>query len=311
MNTQLTGPPATATEPLIVNTRDRLGDALEQLPRGRSSTRRTALVPTMGALHAGHASLLDEARQRGDLLVASIFVNPMQFAAGEDLSRYPRTLDADLELCAQHAVDVVFVPDVDVVYPGGRPQVTLDPGPLADILDGASRPGHFHGVLTVVAKLFGLVRPSVAVFGQKDYQQLVLIRRMVTDLCMPVEVVGAPTVRETDGLALSSRNRYLSPDERRAAVALSAALGAGAAAGPAGSGDVLAAAERVLAREPLVSPDYVALRDVDLGAAPRAGDARLLVAATLGSTRLIDNAAVTLGGAAVPDVPESAGLVAG
>jgi pantoate--beta-alanine ligase len=151
----------------------------------------------------------------------------------------------------------------------------------------------------------------VAVFGQKDYQQLVLIRRMVTDLCMPVEVVGAPTVRASDGLALSSRNRYLSPDERRAAVALSAALGAGAAAGPGGSTDVLAAAERVLGREPMVELDYVAVRGVDLGAAPRAGDARLLVAATVGRTRLIDNAAVTLGCGAVPDVPESAGLVAG
>ena len=311
MSTQLTGRSGTTSEPLIATSRDQLRDALDRLARGRGSTCRTSFVPTMGALHGGHASLLDEARGRGDLLVASIFVNPTQFAAGEDLSRYPRALEADLEMCATHAVDVVFVPDVDVVYPGGTPHVTLDPGPVAEILEGASRPGHFHGVLTVVAKLFGLVRPAVAVFGQKDYQQLVLIRRMVIDLCMPVEVVGAPTVRETDGLALSSRNRYLSHDERRAAVALSAALGAGAAAGPAGSGDVLAAAERVLAREPLVSPDYVALRDVDLGAAPHAGDARLLVAATLGSTRLIDNAAVTLGGAAVLDVPESAGLVAG
>jgi len=298
MSVRLTGPPATATEPVVVTTRDQLADALDRLGSGRRGTRRIALVPTMGALHAGHASLLDEARERGDLLVASIFVNPMQFAAGEDLSRYPRTLDADLELCAQHGVDVVFVPEVEVVYPGGRPWVTVDPGPLGDLLDGASRPGHFHGVLTVVAKLFGLVRPSVAVFGEKDYQQLVLIRRMVSDLCMPIEVVGVPTVREIDGLALSSRNRYLSPDERRAALVLSEALLAGVAAGQHGSAGVLAAAEQALTRQPTVALDYLALRDVDLAEPPRTGEARLLVAAKVGTTRLLDNAAVNLGAGA-------------
>ena len=160
-------------------------------------------------------------------LVASIFVNPLQFGAGEDLDRYPRTFDADLELCAAQGVDVVFAPSVDEVYPGGDPQVTVDPGPRGDILEGASRPGHFRGVLTVVAKLFGLVQPDVAVFGEKDYQQLALITRMVRDLCMPIEVVGAPTVREADGLAMSSRNRYLDPDATQAAVALSRALFAG------------------------------------------------------------------------------------
>jgi len=298
MSAQLSSPTDAATEPLVVTTRDKLADALDRLASGRRGMRRTAFVPTMGALHAGHASLLDEARGRGDLLVASIFVNPMQFAAGEDLSRYPRTLDADLELCARHGVDVVFVPEAEVVYPGGRPWVTVDPGPLGDLLDGASRPGHFHGVLTVVAKLFGLVRASVAVFGEKDYQQLVLIRRMVSDLCMPIEVVGVPTVRDRDGLALSSRNRYLSPDERRAALVLSEALLAGVAAGHHGSAGVLAAAEQALARQPTVALDYLALRDVDLAEPPRTGEARLLVAAKVGSTRLIDNAAVNLGAGA-------------
>jgi len=298
MSVRLTGPPATATEPVVVTTRDQLAGALGRLAGGPGGTRRTAFVPTMGALHAGHASLLDEARGRGDLRVASIFVNPMQFAVGEDLGRYPRTLETDLELCARHGVDVVFVPPVDEVYPGGRPQVTVEPGPLGAILDGASRPGHFNGVLTVVAKLFGLVRPAVAVFGQKDYQQLVLIRRMVTDLCMPVEVVGVPTVRESDGLALSSRNRYLSPDERRAALVLSEALLAGVAAGHHGSAGVLAAAEQALARQPTVALDYLALRDVDLAEPPRTGEARLLVAAKVGTTRLLDNAAVNLGAGA-------------
>ena len=157
-------------------------------------------------------------------MVVSIFVNPMQFAPGEDLDRYPRTFDADLELCAEHGADIVFAPSVEEVYPGGDPQVTVEPGPLASVLEGASRPTHFRGVLTVVAKLFGLVRPDVAVFGEKDYQQLVLIRRMVSDLCMGVDVVGADIVREEGGLALSSRNRYLDEDQRWRAKALSRTL---------------------------------------------------------------------------------------
>ena len=187
-------------------------------------TTTVGFVPTMGALHAGHASLMERARKEVGSeapVVVSIFVNPMQFGAGEDLDRYPRTLDADLALCAELGVDVVFAPSVDEVYPGGDPQVTVDPGPLATVLEGSTRPTHFHGVLTVVAKLFGLVRPDVAVFGEKDYQQLVLIRRMVSDLCMGVDVIGADIVREHDGLALSSRNRYLDVEQRRSAVALS------------------------------------------------------------------------------------------
>jgi pantoate--beta-alanine ligase len=251
----------------------------------------------MGALHEGHARLMRTARElvsSGDAVVASIFVNPMQFAPGEDLDRYPRTFDADRELCAVQGVDIVFAPTVDEVYPGGHPQVTVAPGALGTVLEGVTRPTHFHGVLTVVAKLFGLVRPDVAVFGQKDYQQLTLIRRMVADLCMDIEIVGAETVREADGLALSSRNQYLSPEQRRAAVALSVALRAGADAGPAGPSAVRRAALAVLDEAAGVELDYCELTDPDLGPAPECGEARLLVAARVGSTRLIDNVPVTL-----------------
>ena len=258
------------------------------------------LVPTMGALHEGHAALLREARSRAGergAVVASVFVNPLQFGPGEDLDRYPRTMADDLALCARAGVDVVFAPGVAEVYPGGpdAARVTLDPGPLGGVLEGRVRPTHFRGVLTVVAKLFGLVRPDVAVFGQKDYQQLVLVRRMVADLCLSVEVVGADTVREPEGLALSSRNRWLSADERRVATALSAALRAGAAAGAAGPQDVRRAAAAVLAAEPELDLDYLELTSPDLGPAPQAGPARLLVAARVGATRLIDNVAVALG----------------
>jgi pantoate--beta-alanine ligase len=252
----------------------------------------------MGALHEGHRSLLDEARRRvtpTDAVVASIFVNPLQFAPGEDLDRYPRAFDADLAVCADAGVDVVFAPTVDEVYPGGEPQVTVDPGPLGSVLEGGSRPTHLRGVLTVVAKLFGLVRPDVAVFGQKDYQQLTLVRRMVEDLCLPVEIVGGETVRETDGLALSSRNRYLTAEQRVVALALSESLRAGAAAGSAGPDAVRRAALGVLDATPGLDLDYLELTDPRLGPAPAQGEARLLVAAKVGATRLIDNTAVTLG----------------
>jgi pantoate--beta-alanine ligase len=282
--------------PRVATTRAELAAALAG---ARSRDGRVALVPTMGALHAGHTSLFDHAGKAvspDDLVVASIFVNPMQFGPGEDLERYPRTLDEDLALCADHDVDVVFVPSVEEVYPGGEPEVTLDPGPRAGVLEGAARPSHFRGVLTVVAKLFGLVRPDLAVFGEKDYQQLVLIRRMAQDLCLGIDVQGAPTVREPDGLALSSRNRYLSAADRHRALALSAALVAGRDAGPEGRSAVVSAAGAVLA-EAGVAPDYLALTDPDLGDPPGAGEARLLVAARVGSTRLIDNSAVLLGAA--------------
>ncbi|GAA4743463.1 pantoate--beta-alanine ligase [Modestobacter marinus] len=253
------------------------------------------LVPTMGALHEGHRTLVRAAREHGGSVVVSVFVNPTQFGPGEDFDRYPRTWDADLAALAEEGADLVFHPPVEEVYPPRALGVTVQPGPLGEVLEGAVRPGHFAGVLTVVAKLFGLVRPDVAVFGEKDYQQLTLIRAMARELALGVQVVGVPTVREDDGMALSSRNRYLSPEQRQAAAALSAALRAGAQAGPQGAGAVLAAARAVLAEAPDLLQDYLELTDPDLGPAPTAGPARLLVAARAGSTRLIDNTAVELG----------------
>jgi pantoate--beta-alanine ligase len=254
-----------------------------------------ALVPTMGALHEGHRSLVRAARERAASVVISVFVNPTQFGPGEDFDRYPRTWDADLAALAEEGADLVFHPEVDDVYPPGALGVTVDPGPLGAVLEGAVRPGHFAGVLTVVAKLFALVRPDQAFFGEKDYQQLTLVRAMARELALGVEVVGVPTVREDDGMALSSRNRYLAADQRAAAATISAALRAGAEAGPDGPAAVLAAARAVLATEPSLLQDYLELTDTELGPAPAAGPARLLVAARAGTTRLLDNVAVTLG----------------
>ncbi|WP_148613589.1 pantoate--beta-alanine ligase [Nocardioides rubriscoriae] len=282
----------------LVTTRTELADALSAR---RRAGERVGFVPTMGALHEGHASLMTRARTEVGTgpLVVSVFVNPLQFGPGEDLDRYPRTLDADLEVCAAHGVDLVFAPAVDEVYPTWPPAVTVDPGPLGSVLDGASRPGHFTGVLTVVAKLFGLVRPDVAVFGQKDYQQLVLIRRMAADLCLGVDVVGAETVREPDGLALSSRNRYLDPEQRRDALALSRTLRAAAEAAPYGVGAALDAARAELRAAPGVDLDYLELVLPDLAPlpddVPAGTEARALIAARVGSTRLIDNLPLTIG----------------
>ncbi|MET9493598.1 pantoate--beta-alanine ligase [Streptomyces sp. NPDC006552] len=198
--------------------------------RTRARSGQRVVVMTMGALHEGHATLIRTARERAGAdgeVVVTVFVNPLQFGAGEDLDRYPRTLDADLKIAEQAGADAVFAPSVDEVYPGGQPQVRIAAGPMGELLEGAARPGHFDGMLTVVAKLLHLTRADVALFGQKDAQQLALIRRMVRDLNFDVEIVAVPTVRESDGLALSSRNRYLSPDERRSALALSRALFAG------------------------------------------------------------------------------------
>jgi pantoate--beta-alanine ligase len=258
----------------------------------------------MGALHAGHAALFRAARDRvgAGQVVASIFVNPLQFAAGEDLDRYPRTLDADLELCALEGVDIVFAPGVDEVYPGGEPEVTVDPGPLGSVLEGEVRPGHFRGVLTVVAKLFGLARPDLAFFGEKDYQQLVLVRRMSRDLCLDVDVVGVPTVREPDGLALSSRNRYLGPEDRQRATVLSRALQAAQKRGVHGLPAARWEAMRVLDEVPEseLALDYLAIRTPELAEVgdehpATATEARILVAGRVGGTRLIDNAPITLG----------------
>ncbi|HET7386061.1 MAG TPA: pantoate--beta-alanine ligase [Nocardioidaceae bacterium] len=281
--------------PRVVRTRDELDDALAEIP---ADFRQVGLVPTMGALHAGHDALLRIGRSRvgpTGTLVVSLFVNPLQFAPGEDLDRYPRTFEDDLTMCAARGVDVVFAPSVGEMYPDGESTVTVDPGELGAMLEGKARPGHFRGVLTVVARLFGLVRPDVAVFGEKDYQQLVLVRRMVRDLALRVHAVGAATVREDDGLALSSRNRYLDSRQRRDATALSRALRAGAAAAPGGAVPVLDAAGAVLRATAGIQTDYLELTDPELGPAPDAGAARLLVAARVGATRLIDNIPVELG----------------
>jgi pantoate--beta-alanine ligase len=277
---------------LVARTRDELDTALKPF---RADQAGVGFVPTMGALHAGHTALMRAARDRVPALVVSIFVNPLQFGPNEDFSRYPRPFEADLAMCAAEGVDVVFAPPYDVVYPTGDPSITVDPGPLADDLEGASRPGHFRGVLTVVAKLFGLVRPDLAVFGQKDYQQLALIEAMTRDLSMAVEIVGSPILREPDGLALSSRNRYLGPDDRRRALALVAGLRAGAEAGTAGPDAVQQAGSSVLEAAEGVDLDYFEVRATDLGPAPESGIGRMLTAARVGTTRLIDNMAVHLG----------------
>ncbi|WP_424183979.1 pantoate--beta-alanine ligase [Actinokineospora sp. G85] len=265
----------------------------------RATGRKIALVPTMGALHEGHRELMSRARRiPNTVLVVSIFVNPLQFGAGEDFDRYPRPLEADLAVCEAERAELVFTPSAEALYPPGA-QVTVHPGPLGEELEGAARPGHFAGVLTVVAKLLNIVRPDFAMFGEKDYQQLTLIKRMVRDLDMETQVVGIPTIRESDGLAMSSRNAFLDDDQRAAAVTLSAALTAGAHAAQQGAEAALSAARSVLDEADGVSVDYLALRAPDLGPAPDGGEARLLVAAELGGTRLIDNAAVHLGAGSV------------
>jgi pantoate--beta-alanine ligase len=282
---------------LVVGTRDELDAALQPFRTGHGEI---GFVPTMGALHPAHAALMRAAHERAAGLVVSIFVNPLQFGPDEDFGRYPRPFDADLELCAAERVDVVFAPSYDVIYPTGERSVTVDPGPLGDQLEGASRPGHFRGVLTVVAKLFGLVRPDLAVFGQKDYQQLALVRAMTHELSMAVEIVSIAIVREPDGLALSSRNRYLAPDQREHALALVAALRAGAEAGSAGPDAVRRTGRAVLDAAHGVDADYFDVRATDLGPAPDSGHGRMLTAARVGDTRLIDNMAVHLGSGALP-----------
>ena len=260
----------------------------------RHTGRRVMLVPTMGALHDGHMALVRAAKRvPGAVVVVSIFVNPLQFGTGEDLDAYPRTLDSDLEMLAEEGVEIVFTPTPAVMYPDG-PRTTVHPGPLGTELEGAVRPTHFAGMLTVVLKLLQIVRPDRAFFGEKDYQQLVLIRQMTEDLNVGVRIVGVPTVRESDGLAMSSRNRYLTPDEREQACALSSALLAGMYAAGGGPAAVVDAARAVLDEVPAISIDYLELRDPWLEPAPAVGPARLLVAARLGSTRLLDNIGIEL-----------------
>lgn len=268
----------------------------EELAAVRAGVRGTlALVPTMGALHEGHRALIRRAHELADNVAVSIFVNPLQFAPHEDLDRYPRPFSKDIETCAAEGVDIVFAPTPQVMYPR-EPEVRLSSGRMGTVVEGASRPGHFDGVLTVVLKLFNLIRPDIALFGEKDAQQLALIRRMVADLDIPVQIVAGRTVRELDGLALSSRNRYLTPADRRTALGLSRALQAGEDAVDRGPAAVLRAARAVLDEavkaDPPLDLDYLALVDpvtfepVDDA---HAGLAVLAVAGAVGTTHLIDN----------------------
>lgn len=277
----------------IIRDADALKRELDALREGGATI---AFVPTMGALHDGHMALVAEAKLRADHVVASIFVNPTQFAASEDLGTYPRREAADAALLDAAGVAILWAPDVETMYPDG-PEATVKAGPAAEGLDGAARPGHFDGVATVVARLFDQVRPDFAIFGEKDYQQLAVIRQLVQGLNLPVEIVGIPTWRDADGLALSSRNAYLSEEERTAARALPRALGEAAAAIQAGA-DVAETLDKARARleaagfDPI---DYVALHDAETLAPLTKLDrpARLLAAARMGRTRLIDNLPVT------------------
>ena len=285
----------TTDEMRVVRTREAAQSAYDALPAG--ATR--AAVLTMGALHDGHAALIRQARsvvgQDGHVTV-TIFVNPLQFLAGEDLGRYPRTSKADIEVCAREGADLVLVPPVGVVYRSGEPSVTVDPGPLGTLLEGAMRPGHFRGMLTVVHKLLCITGADLTFFGEKDYQQLVLVRRMVGDLDLPVQVFGVPIVRDDDGLALSTRNGYLTDEQRLQARVVPRAVIAGSEAARRGAGatEVLAAAHAELKSDDVVA-DYVVVTDPDLGPAPESGAARLLVAARVGDVRLLDNCALDLG----------------
>ena len=265
----------------------------EACEAARSRGAVVGFVPTMGALHDGHLSLVVRAREETAFVAVSIFVNPLQFGPAEDLAAYPRDLDRDLELCDKEGADVVFAPEPPEMYP--RPaEVTVDPGPLGQRLEGASRPGHFRGVCTVVAKLFGLTGPCRSYFGEKDAQQLAVVRRMVADMNMAIDVIGCPTLREPDGLAMSSRNTYLSSEERRAATCLYEALARAAWLVEGGERDaVMLKAEMAkrIGAEPLARIDYVAVVDDETfdEVERLTGPARALVAARVGTTRLIDN----------------------
>lgn len=267
----------------------------------RTTGRRVMLVPTMGALHDGHVSLIRSAKRvPGSVVVVSIFVNPLQFGVNEDLAAYPRPLEDDLAVLRAEGVDIAFTPTEEDVYPAGR-RTTVLPGPLGADLEGGSRPTHFAGMLTVVLKLLNIVAPDRAFFGEKDYQQLVLVRQMADDLNLPTRIVGVPIVREPDGLAMSSRNVYLDAVQREQAGALSAALLAGMYGAARGVDEALAAARAVLAEVPALEVDYLEVRDTWLGPAPAEGAARMLVAARLGRTRLLDNIAIDVGASAGVD----------
>jgi pantoate--beta-alanine ligase len=265
----------------------------------RAAGRRVALVPTMGALHDGHMALVAEARRHAEVVVVSVFVNPLQFNRPDDFAGYPRPIDDDLARCAADGVDAVYAPTAATMYPEGF-QTHVEPGPLADVLEGAQRPGHFRGVVTVVAKLFNAARPHVAVFGQKDFQQLTVIRRMVADLDMAIDIVGMPTVREADGLAMSSRNRRLTAAQRAAAVCVPRSLDAVRAAYAAGERDVaalVAAGRRVVDDEPLAGFEHLELVDpITLQPVSVADEHTVMVTAVwFGDVRLIDNGGIVVG----------------
>jgi pantoate--beta-alanine ligase len=269
-------------------TRAAVARTLPELTAALAGRDDIALVPTMGALHDGHRALLRAARRSSATVVMSLFVNPAQFGPGEDFDQYPRDEEADLAVASAEGADLVFAPDAGVVYPEGF-AASVEPGPLGDELEGRSRRGHFRGVATVVTRLFGLVGPQRAFFGEKDYQQLVIVRSVARDLALGVEVVGVPTVRDDDGLALSSRNRFLSPDERERARTMHAALRSAGRLYAAGEQDERLLLDTARARLAM-DPDYLELRRrEDLGAYDPERPAILLVAARLGTTRLIDN----------------------
>ena len=271
-----------------------VAEARKACDAARSAGRSVGFVPTMGAFHEGHLSLIRRSLGERDTVAVSIFVNPLQFGPGEDLARYPRDEDRDLATAEELGVDLVFAPSVDEMYPGGEPEVTVDPGPLGDRLEGASRPGHFRGVATVVAKLFHVIGASRSYFGEKDAQQLAVIRRMVLDLAYPVEVVGCPIVREPGGLAMSSRNAYLTPEQRDAAGCLFLALSEAAQMARSGERDaakLVAAMAREIGATPEAGLDYAAVVDEEAFQEVRVitRPARAVVAARFGATRLIDN----------------------
>ena len=275
-------------------TEQKAGEVRKRIKRWRDINQRVAFVPTMGNLHAGHIALVKRARELAERVVVSIFVNPMQFGPHEDFNTYPRTPDADRLQLAVAGVDMVFMPDADEMYPGSVEAATRVEVPgLSDVLDGTSRPGHFVGVATVVAKLFNMVQPDVAVFGEKDYQQLLVIRRMTADLCLPVEIAGLATVRELDGLAMSSRNQYLNKTERTQAPLLQRVLKEAAYAVRDGQRDYAGVQKHATASLQTggFKPDYVEIRQADTLAAPANDETRFVVlgAAWLGKTRLIDN----------------------
>lgn len=286
-------PPAFTADELNVYTRP--ADIADVTRALRATGRRIMLVPTMGALHAGHLTLVRHAQRiPGAVVVVSIFVNPLQFGAGEDLDAYPRTLEDDLAALRAEGVQIAFTPTAADMYPDG-PRTSVHPGPLGAELEGGSRPTHFAGMLTVVMKLLQIIGPDRAYFGEKDYQQLVLVRQMADDLNLGTRIIGVPIVREADGLAMSSRNRYLDEEQREQACALPSALLAGMYAAGEGVGAALDAARAVLDAVPAISVDYLEVRNPWLGPAPRTGAARLLAAVRLGSTRLLDNIAIDIG----------------